>query len=98
MDQVMNALPSEPPHVDRDSFRRRTLKGGRIELSNHASTFDVTIRDMSLSGALLVLKDVWVPPEYFGLLVANPNSSQSQRHACQKVWQKGTLLGVRFLP
>ena len=32
-----------------------------------------------------------------GLLVLNPNNGKTQRHACLKVWQKGTMVGVRFL-
>ncbi len=52
---------------------------------------------MSLSGALLLLMDIWTPAEFFGLLVLNPNEGQSQRHSCRKVWQKGAMVGVRFL-
>ena len=85
------------PFEVRDPARQRTFESGGIELKNQTSTVDVGIRDMSLGGALLTLKDVWTPPEFFSLLVLNPNTGQSQRHACRKVWQKGTLLGVEFL-
>jgi hypothetical protein len=81
----------------RTAERHRTLKSGRIEVNGHSSTFDVTIRDMSDSGARLVLKAVWIAPERFDLLVLNPNSGKADRHACQRAWQKGTLLGVRFI-
>lgn len=90
---------SPPPDKNenkRTADRHRTLKSGRIEVNGHSSTFDVTIRDMSESGARLVLKAVWVAPEQFDLLVLNPNSGKSDRHACQKAWQKGTLIGVCF--
>tara|TARA_R110000787_G_scaffold227200_1_gene334978 strand:+ start:207 stop:503 length:297 start_codon:yes stop_codon:yes gene_type:complete len=87
----------DQPLEARDQARRRTLKSGRIELKNQESTIDVTIRDMSLTGALLLLKDIWTPPAEFGLLVLNPNNGKTQRHACLKAWQKGTMVGVRFL-
>tara|TARA_R110000787_G_scaffold42265_3_gene103902 strand:- start:741 stop:1037 length:297 start_codon:yes stop_codon:yes gene_type:complete len=97
MEHAIDINADGQPLESRDQARRRTLKSGRIELKNQASTIDVTIRDMSLSGALLLLKDVWTPPAEFGLLVLNPNNGKTQRHACLKVWQKGTMVGVRFL-
>jgi hypothetical protein len=97
MEDRIDILAPDGPLAARDQARRRTLKSGRIELKNQASTIDVTIRDMSLTGALLLLKDIWTPPEFFGLLVLNPNNGESQRHSCRKVWQKGAMVGVRFL-
>jgi len=80
----------------RKADRHRTLKTGRVEISNHGSTFDVTIRDMSDTGARLILKDFWNPPEQFDLLILNPNTGKSERIACRKAWQTGLLLGVNF--
>ena len=80
----------------RSEGRHRTLKAGRVEVNGHASTFDVMIRDMSDKGARLILKAVWIAPDQFDLLVLNPNTGKSDRHACRKAWQKGTLIGVHF--
>tara|TARA_R110000787_G_scaffold16825_3_gene52894 strand:+ start:11662 stop:11955 length:294 start_codon:yes stop_codon:yes gene_type:complete len=90
---------SPPPDKNenkRTADRHRTLKAGRIEVNGHASTFDCMIRDMSESGARLVLKAVWAAPAQFDLLVLNPNTGKSDRHACLTAWQKGTVIGVRF--
>ena len=104
----MGAFPHSPPMIKssppppntndnkRATNRQRTLKAGRIEVNGHASTFDCTIRDMSQSGARLVLKAMWIAPEQFDLLVLNPNTGKSDRHACRTAWQKGTMIGVRF--
>jgi PilZ domain len=97
MEHAIDRDAKDQPLEARDQARRRTLKSGRIELKHQVSTIDVTIRDMSLSGALLLLRDIWTPPAEFGLLVLNPNNGKTQRHSCLKVWQKGTMVGVRFL-
>lgn len=97
MEHAIEIKANDRPVEARDQARRRTLKSGRIELKNQTSTIDVTIRDMSLSGALLLLKDIWTPPAEFALLVLNSNNGKTQRHSCLKVWQKGTMVGVRFL-
>lgn len=90
-------LPENSTVNNRASSRQRTLKAGRIEVNGHASTFDVTIRDMSDTGARLLLKAVWSAPEQFDLLVLNPNSGKSDRHGCRKAWQRGEQVGVRFI-
>ena len=95
MTDVLNT-PTTSTADARSEGRHRTLKAGRIEVNGHASTFDCMIRDMSARGARLVLKAVWIAPEKFDLLVLNPNTGKSDRHACLTAWQKGTVIGVRF--
>lgn len=86
----------DPPDESRSDARQRTLRTGRIVINKGASTFDVTIRDMSATGARLLLKDAWNLPETFELLILNPGSGDWTRQACDKRWQKGNLVGARF--
>jgi len=86
----------DPPDESRGDARQRTLKTGRIVINKGSSTFDVIIRDMSATGARLLLKDPWNLPDVFDLLVLNPGSGDWTRQPCEKRWQKGALVGARF--
>lgn len=86
----------DPPDESRSDARQRTLRTGRIVINKGASTFDVTIRDMSATGARLLPKDARNLPETFELLILNPGSGDWTRQACDKRWQKGNLVGARF--
>ncbi|MEQ9436837.1 PilZ domain-containing protein [Hyphomonas sp.] len=86
----------DPTDELRSDARQRTLRTGRIVINRGASTFDVTIRDMSATGARLLLKDAWNLPETFELRIRNPVSGGWTRQACDKRWQRGNLVGARF--
>ena len=84
-------------HVERRVPRQRTLKAGRIAINELTSTFEVLIRDMSQTGARLVMSDVYLLPEHFDLIVLNPNTGRQSRTHCQLVWQKALVVGVKFI-
>jgi hypothetical protein len=86
----------DTPDESRGDARQRTLRTGRIVINKGSSTFDVIIRDMSATGARLLLNDRWNPPDVFDLLVRNPGSGDWTRQPCEKRWQKGALVGARF--
>tara|TARA_R110000787_G_scaffold16825_3_gene52895 strand:+ start:12020 stop:12343 length:324 start_codon:yes stop_codon:yes gene_type:complete len=88
---------SSEHRVERRAPRQRTLKAGRIAINALTSTFEVLIRDMSQTGARLVMSDVYLLPEYFDLIVLNPNTGRSSRTHCQLVWQKALVVGVKFI-
>ncbi|MBU1288352.1 MAG: PilZ domain-containing protein [Alphaproteobacteria bacterium] len=76
--------------------RQKTLKTGRIAINEMTSTFEVLIRDMSETGARLVMSDIYPLPLHFDLIVLNPNTGRPSRTPCQVAWQKGLTVGVMF--
>lgn len=86
------------PDLPRHHARQRTLKSARIVFNNSASSMDVLIRDMSEGGAKLKLGTPgWPAPDLFDLVILNPNTGTRVRHPCEKRWQRGDLVGARFL-
>lgn len=78
--------------------RQRTLKGARIVFNNGHSSIDVVVRDISDSGAKLKLGTAsWVAPDAFDLIIQNPGSGIAARYHCEKRWQRGDLVGARFV-
>jgi hypothetical protein len=91
-------MPDEPaPEIPRRSQRHKTLKSGRIEFNGTFSTFDVTIKDMSETGVKLKLSTTFIVPPTFQLLILNTNTGISERRTCETRWQRGDLLGARFI-
>jgi PilZ domain-containing protein len=76
----------------RKSYRRRTLKSGKVILSDW-TVMNCLIRDLSEAGARLEFGAlVQLPPE-FRLVV---DSSSIRMHVALD-WQRGLLTGVRFI-
>ena len=76
----------------RDSQRHRTLKGGKIVLNEGFSTFNCTIRNMSDTGAKLVVPSVIGIPERFELAL-----DDGRHFGCAVAWRTETEIGVRFV-
>lgn len=75
----------------RTNPRLRTLKGGII-LYGAAPSFDCTVRNVSESGALLVVSPVGIPDEF--ILVIKP---EMIRRSCRVIWRSADKIGVRFV-
>jgi hypothetical protein len=75
----------------RSSSRRRTLKTGRVVLTDW-SVLDCVIRDLSETGARLEFGGPVELPQEFRLLVASSNLLVPTELA----WVRGTAAGVRF--
>lgn len=75
----------------RSAQRHRTLKGAKIVVNDGFSTFDCTIRNMSESGAKLLVPSVIGIPERFGLAL-----DDGRHFACAVAWRTETEIGVRF--
>ncbi len=91
-------MPEEPaPETPRQSRRLKTLKSGRIEFNGIFSTIDVTIKDMSETGVKLKLSTIFVVPQTFQLLILHTNTGSSERRNCEIRWQRGDLVGARFI-
>jgi hypothetical protein len=75
----------------RNSIRRRTLKEGRVILTD-STVIDCRIRDLSESGARLEFGGLTNLPREFRLLIVSTNSIVPVAVA----WQRGQLVGVYF--
>lgn len=76
---------------ERQSPRRKALKGGKILLSKWAS-IDCTIKDVTEAGARLEFKSPTELPAEFKLLIL----ATDQTIPAELVWQRGLSAGVRF--
>lgn len=75
----------------RASPRLRTLKGGLI-IFGVEPAFSCIIRNMSDTGALLVVNPIGIPDEF--TLVIKP---EMRRRACRAVWRSVDKIGVTFV-
>jgi PilZ domain len=73
--------------------RKRVLRGGKIILANLMSTFECKLRNVSSSGALLIVNNAANIPDEFYLSV----DFQPGRRPCHVAWRKMNELGVEFL-
>jgi hypothetical protein len=77
---------------NRGEIRRRTLKSGKIVFNGGASVIDCTIRDLSQSGARLLVESVLGIPDQFTL-----EAMGREPLACTVVWRLASSVGVSFL-
>ncbi|MCA0433271.1 MAG: response regulator [Proteobacteria bacterium] len=77
----------------RRDTRARTLKPGRIYLSDLNSTIDCTIRNLSSGGAGVRLLGPMAIPEFFNLKVSDNGAIRKVR----KRWHVNNDLGVEFI-
>jgi hypothetical protein len=70
--------------------RQRTLKAGTIVYNNSSSVFDCTVRNLSKSGACLMVASPRGVPEEFDLLM------EGARHHCTVSWRRADRIGVKF--
>jgi hypothetical protein len=80
-----------PDPDNRQSTRRRTLKGGRIVFNGGRSTIDCTVRDLSSRGAKLQVASVVGIPDTFDLLLEG-----HARQPCRVAWRSLKEIGAEF--
>jgi hypothetical protein len=76
----------------RREARQRVFLKGRIMFNNGASTFDCLVRDMSSSGARLVMSDATTLPGTFDLYI--PQRDRTYRATLR--WRRDDGVGVIF--
>jgi hypothetical protein len=76
---------------NRQTPRLRTLKGGSI-LFGVAPAIDCVIRNLSKTGAMLVVESRGIPDE-FTLLI----KPELLKRACRVAWREADKIGVYFL-
>jgi hypothetical protein len=69
---------------------------GRIVLVDLSETRNVTVRDVSARGACLRLPGLSDAPGAFYLLLNGWSDPVPIRRTCEKRWQVGDVVGVRF--
>lgn len=75
----------------RKSLRHRTLKGGKIVVNDGYSTFDCSVRNLSETGAKLLVAGIIGIPDHFILAMLD-----GRRFSCTVVWRTETEIGVQF--
>lgn len=76
----------------RKETRQRVFLKGRIVFNNGSSSFDCLVRDMSSSGARLVMSDATTLPEVFDLYI--PQKDRTYRATLR--WRREDGIGVTF--
>lgn len=71
--------------------RRSTLKGAKIVFNAGRSTIDCTVRNLSSTGAKLLVTSVVGIPETFDLLLEG-----NSRQPCRVRWRRLKEIGVEF--
>src|SRR3954452_22989390 len=72
--------------------RMRTLIAARISFNNGQSALDCLIRNLSDTGAKLIVSAAVTLPECFDLIVPQKSLTRRARIA----WRRGEAIGVRF--
>lgn len=90
-------MPDTTEESLRAHRRQRVLKAARVIFNKGLSSYDATLRDMSEGGVKLRLQTALPVPRVFQLLILNPNTGKPEGHICEKRWQRGDLVGARFI-
>lgn len=81
-----------PDDNKRGARRARVLKQGKILLPNNMTPIDCTVRDLSETGAKLILADPAAIPGEFRLVFA----ADRMMRDVVVMWRRAEALGVRF--
>lgn len=85
---------ADPDADDRArALRTRVLKGAHAAFNQEFSAIPCTLRDISATGAHVVFEGGWFVPDRFMLHV----DIDGYKIECERVWQKGSECGVRFV-
>ena len=89
----MNDKKSEPPAAERrPSPRSRVLLSGILTYGDGAYSFDCAFRNLSATGARVVMaKNAQFPSQFFLI-----NIRDRVAYDCKVVWNKGGEVGVAF--
>jgi len=70
--------------------RQRVLKGGKIVFNNGASVLDCTVRNVSGTGACLMVVNALAVPAEFDLRL------EADQQPCEVIWRQANRVGIRF--
>ncbi len=72
--------------------RLRTLRAGKILFNNKRSVIDCMVRNVSPTGACLMVPSVVGIPAAFDLLI----EGEAGTRACNMVWHASNRIGIEF--
>ena len=73
--------------------RHRALKGAKIVSNDHRLVLSCTVRNISASGALIMISSPYLVPGEFELRLDDGNVRR-----CVAAWRKLDRIGVKFSP
>ena len=76
----------------RRALRRKVLKGAKISFHNMMTSTDCTVRNLSDTGACLIVTSQVGVPDDFDLMLECDRSVKR----CHVEWRAGTKIGVSF--
>jgi PilZ domain len=76
----------------RHSLRARMLRAGKIVFNNKSSVIDCMVRNLSRSGACLLVPNVIGVPSTFELLIEGEDASRP----CKMIWNDRNRIGIEF--
>ena len=74
----------------RTNERRRRLKAGTIVFNNATSVYSCTVRNVSKTGACLMVTSPLTVPAEFELM------TEGERRPCTVAWRRPDRIGVKF--
>jgi hypothetical protein len=91
----VSGMPGEPETgiEKRVARRQKVLKHGKILLPNGLTVLDCTLRDMSATGAKLIVGDPGAIPNTFRLVL----TAERTMREVKVVWRRPEMVGVHFL-
>lgn len=92
----MPSSPSPPCAEKRRTPRARRLRQAQCVFNEGSSTLDVTLRNISVTGANLASDALISLPETFEIRVLDGLGGYSARKA-RLVWSRGRTAGVKFI-
>ena len=88
----MSQPAPEPAYDQRVAPRLKALLAAKISFNNGQSALDCLIRNLSDTGAKLIVSAAVTLPECFDLIIAQKSVTRRARIA----WRRGEEIGVRF--
>lgn len=89
----MSANKRPPAPAAPGSFPRT----GKIFIDGDSTGFSITLQKVSPGGAQLRQVFPFPVPGNFSLVTFNRVTNRDDARSCEKIWQRGDLVNVRFL-
>jgi hypothetical protein len=96
---MLGDMPSSSPSSfseKRRSLRARRYRKAQCIFNDGSSSFDVTLRDISPTGARIAAGDLLRLPPSFELRIYDSDGGYSARKA-RIVWSRGAAAGIEFI-
>lgn len=92
-EEMSQSVPVPEGEEHRRARRQRVLMSGYISFEGHFASIPCMIRNLSDTGALILLNHPSPVPQQFTLYL----ELQGYRVECERVWMKGLQVGAHFI-